>query len=307
MPPPTLAEPYPLTALSTYPALSYELLPPRTPAAGESLWRTIRALEATRPDYVSVTYGAGGSNHGTALELLERLQAETMLRPLAHLTCIGNSRAQLAGTIQTLINVGVRGILALRGDLPADGAGRGELRHALDLVELIRHVEQRLSARLAAGKLAVGVAAYASRHPESASSGQDLEVLLAKQAAGADFAITQVFFRARDYADLVVRAREAGVTIPLIPGIMPLTTLRRLDRLSELAGIPVDPAVRDRLTSAPDDAARRRIGVRLTVDLARAAFDAGAPGLHLYTFNEHGPALDVLESLQLPRPSLKES
>jgi methylenetetrahydrofolate reductase (NADPH) len=286
-------------------ALSYELFPPRSPAAAETLWTTIRELEATDPDFVSVTYGASGSNRDTAVELINRLVLETTLRPLAHLTCVGNTPTELAEIIGELLDAGVRGILALRGDLPKDSGEpvRGSLRYAQDLIELIRRVEQRRSALLCAGKVAVGVAAYPTRHPESPSEAHDVEVLLAKQRAGADFAITQVFFRTEQYADLVSRARRAGVTIPIIPGVMPLTSLRRLKRLGELAGVEPAPELIDRLAAAGTDAERLQIGVNATVDLANAALDAGAPGLHIYTFNEHQSALEVLDKLSLARPA----
>ncbi|NVM94528.1 methylenetetrahydrofolate reductase [Arthrobacter wenxiniae] len=287
-------------------ALSYELFPPLNATASASLWGTIRELEATNPDYVSVTYGANGSNRDTAVELLNRLLTESTLRPLAHLTCVGHTADELAGIISELLDHGVRGILALRGDLPqdpADGPRPGSLRYAQDLIELIRSVEQQRSALLCAGRVAIGVAAYPAKHPESPSIEHDVEVLLAKQRSGADFAITQVFFHADQYRELVVRARRAGVTIPVIPGVMPLTSLRRVRRLGELTGVEPAPALLDALRRAADPADGRRIGVSATVDLARAALDAGAPGIHLYTFNEHGAALDVLDKLQLPRPA----
>ena len=289
MSPPSLIDTHPNLSDAAPVALSYELFPPRSPAAAETLWTTIRELETTEPDYVSVTYGASGSNRDTAVELINRLVLETTLRPLAHLTCVGNTPQELAGIIGELLDTGVRGILALRGDLPQDGGQPvdGSLRYAQDLIELIRRVEQRRSALLCAGKIAVGVAAYPTRHPESPSEEHDVEVLLAKQRSGADFAITQVFFHPEQYADLLTRARRAGVTIPIIPGVMPFTSLRRLKRL----GV------------ADSDAERRRIGVNATVDLANAALDAGAPGLHIYTFNEHQSAMDVLEKLALPRYS----
>jgi methylenetetrahydrofolate reductase (NADPH) len=286
-------------------ALSYELFPPRSPAAAETLWTTIRELETTEPDYVSVTYGASGSNRDTAVELINRLLLETTLRPLAHLTCVGNTPQELAGIIGELLDTGVRGILALRGDLPKDGGETvpGALRYAQDLIELVRRVEQRRSALLCAGKIAVGVAAYPTRHPESPSEEHDVEVLLAKQRSGADFAITQVFFHAEEYADLLTRARRAGVTIPIIPGVMPLTSLRRLKRLGELAGVEPAAELMERLAAADNDIERLHIGVDATVDLANAALDAGAPGIHLYTFNEHQSALEVLDKLALPRHS----
>lgn len=304
MSPPSLIDTHPNLAGAAPVALSYELFPPRSAAAAESLWTTIGELEATDPDYVSVTYGASGSNRSTAVQLINRLVQETTLRPLAHLTCVGNSPQELADIIGELLDVGVRGILALRGDRPKDGATPppGSLRYAQDLIELIRRVEQRRSALLCAGKVAVGVAAYPTRHPESPSEAHDVEVLLAKQRSGADFAITQVFFHTEQYADLLARSRRAGVTIPIIPGVMPLTSLRRLARLGELTGVEPAPELIDRLAAADTDAERIRVGVGATVDLANAALDAGAPGIHLYTFNEHAAALDVLDKLALPRP-----
>lgn len=303
MSPPSLIDTHPNLSDAAPVALSYELFPPRSPAAAETLWTTIRELETTEPDYVSVTYGASGSNRDTAVELINRLLLETTLRPLAHLTCVGNTPEELAGIIGQLLDTGVRGILALRGDRPQDGAPpvAGSLRYAQDLIELIRRVEQRRSALLCAGKIAVGVAAYPTRHPESPSEDHDVEVLLAKQRSGADFAITQVYFRAEQYADLLTRARRAGVTIPIIPGVMPFTSLRRVKRLGELSGVEPAPELVARLASADSDLERLRIGVKATVDLANAALDAGAPGIHLYTFNEHQSALDVLDKLALPR------
>ena len=305
MSPPSLIDTHPNLSDAAPVALSYELFPPRSPAAAETLWTTIRELETTEPDYVSVTYGASGSNRDTAVELINRLVLETTLRPLAHLTCVGNTPQELAGIIGELLDTGVRGILALRGDLPQDGGQPvdGSLRYAQDLIELIRRVEQRRSALLCAGKIAVGVAAYPTRHPESPSEEHDVEVLLAKQRSGADFAITQVFFHPEQYADLLTRARRAGVTIPIIPGVMPFTSLRRLKRLGELTGVEPAAELLSRLAVADNDAERRRIGVNATVDLANAALDAGAPGLHIYTFNEHQSAMDVLEKLALPRYS----
>lgn len=290
-------------APTVYPALSYELYPPRDAKAEDALWTTVRRLEATRPDFVSVTYGSGGSNHDTAISLLRRLLTETSLKPLAHLTSIGSTREELVALVDRLLTGGVRGILALRGDAPEDdGTPAGEVQHADDLVRLIREVEGGRAAQFAAGKVSVGVAAYASRHPESASEEQDIQVLLDKQAAGADFAITQFFFSADEYQRLVARAESAGVTIPIIPGVLPLTSPRRLTKLCGLAGVQPDEALLARLEAASDKKERRRIGVAATVELSRAVLDQGAPGLHLYTFNQHAAALDVLDELDLARP-----
>ncbi len=310
MSPLTLAPPYPKPPLeipdlpsASYPALSYELYPPRNTTANTHLWDTIRRLENTAPDFVSVTYGSSGSNRNIAVGLLDRLRHETTLKPLAHLTCTGADRTTLAGIVDELITNGVRGVLALRGDrTDQEQTPRDGLRYAQQLVELIRQVERRRAAELCAGRLAVGVAAYPVKHPESPSFSHDIEVLLAKQGSGADFAITQVFFQPGQYKDLVSAARRAGVVIPIIPGIMPLTNVRRLDRLVELAGLDMDQKLRDQLVNAGGRSAQQQVGLRATVELISDVLDSGAPGLHLYTFNEHSAALEVLEQLDLKRP-----
>lgn len=282
------------------PSLSYELYPPRCAASAEALLRTIEELEPTRPDHVAVTYSGDAPRRAGSLALLDHLLARTGLRPLAHLTCVGSTRAELEETVTSLVHRGVRGVLALRGDLEP-GAEPGELPHAGDLVELVREVEQRHTASLGGGRLAVGVAAYPTRHPESPSFRHDIEVLLAKQRAGADFAITQVYFRPQRYERLVSAARAAGVTIPIVPGIMPVTEPRRLATLCRLAGLRPHPGLAAALEDAAGPAERHRVGVAFATRLARAALDAGAPGLHLYTFNEHRAALDLLERVDLPR------
>lgn len=288
------------TARPAPPSLSYELYPPRSAASADTLLRTIEELEPTRPDHVSVTYSGDEQRRDSSLALLDHLLARTSLRPLAHLTCVGSTRAELEQTVAALVRRGVRGVLALRGDLDP-GSEPGELRHAGELVELVREVEQRHTAALAAGRLAVGVAAYPTRHPESPSFRHDVEVLLAKQRSGADFAITQVYFRPQRYERLVAAARAAGVTIPIVPGIMPVTDPRRLRTLCRLAGLAPHPGLAAALEDAPGPAERHRAGVAFAARLARAALDAGAPGLHLYTFNEHRAALDLLEHVDLPR------
>ncbi|MBG6084242.1 methylenetetrahydrofolate reductase [Zhihengliuella flava] len=286
---------------STAPSLSYELYPPRNEAAAGSLVETIAALEATAPDYVSVTYNGSPARRRASVELIGHLIEHTRLRPLAHLTCVGESRASLDRLVNHLVALGVRGVLALRGDLPPghDAVGPGELPFARYLVELIREVEARRSASLAAGRLAIGVAAYPTRHPESPSFQHDVEVLLAKERAGANFAITQIFFDAAEYAHLVAAARAAGVRIPIVPGIMPVNSVRRLTRLAELAGLAPDAALLARLERASTDAERRRIGIDHAAALAHEAFVAGAPGLHLYTFNDAVDSVAVVDQLGL--------
>ncbi|ASK66005.1 5,10-methylenetetrahydrofolate reductase [Brachybacterium avium] len=293
------------------PALSYELFPARSDHSFERLRETVVQLEATAPDYVSVTSRAGHGNLGRVLELTEHVLAETNLRPLVHLTSIGSTRDQLATIIHALLDRGVRGILALRGDQPAGHRLEDdEIPFARPLIELIRESERERTAGLAGGRVSIGVAAYPHRHPESPTTSHDTEVLVAKERAGADFAITQVFFDAATYCGLLERSRAAGIRMPLVPGFVPATNPRRLERLAVLSGVEPPRDLLHQLELAASDAERRRIGVRFTVDLATRVLDAGAPGLHLFTFNQHTDALDVLDHLDLDRwsaPSLGDT
>lgn len=286
------------------PSLSYELFPPRGPAAEDALLRTLDALAPTAPDWVSVTTGVQADRRAGCLDLLEHLVHHTPYRPLAHVIATGSTRGQLRELTAQILDLGVRGILALRGDRPAGYVpGPEELPFARHLVELVREVEREHRAHLGAGRLAVGVAAYPVRHPESPSALHDVEVLLAKERAGADFAITQVCQDPQDYVRLRARAEQAGVGLPLVAGILPVTSLRRYERVCALAGLPVDERFAHRLETAESETQRRRLGVARAREQALAALDAGAPGLHLYTFNEHPAALELLEVLDLPRPS----
>ncbi|ASN40307.1 5,10-methylenetetrahydrofolate reductase [Arthrobacter sp. 7749] len=288
------------------PSLSYELYPPASRDASESVFSTIAALESTDPDYVSVTYSGSPTRRAASLELIDHLIRDTRLRPLAHLTCVGESRESLQNLVRHFISLGVRGVLALRGDLPTKtDEWRGEFPFARYLIELIREVEAEHSAALAGGRLGVGVAAYPIRHPESPSFDHDIEVLLAKERSGANYAITQVYFQASEYTNLVESAQRAGVTIPIIPGVIPLNSLKRLNRLASMTGVCPDPELAHALETADSEAERHRIGVAAAVNLARRAFDDGAPGVHLYTFNDHRGSLDVVEQLELPRTRAK--
>ncbi|AKK10062.1 methylenetetrahydrofolate reductase [Corynebacterium uterequi] len=273
-------------------ALSFEIIPPRwgneTDVA--ALDHLLAELAVYYPDYVCVTSSQrSGWLDGTAA-LIERITATTRMRPVAHLACTTGPAEELTRGVNRLIDAGVRGILALRGDLPAgqDRLPAGYLPYATDLVRVIRAVEARQAARFAAGSLAVGVACYPLGHAESPTPEQDFDVLLTKQRLGATFAITQLFFDAGDYLSFVRKARLAGVTIPLIPGIMPMTSVARLERMGRLAGIAVPERLRRTLSEAAEisPAAEHEAGLRATVDLARACLAGGAGGLHLYTHND---------------------
>ena len=293
------------------PTVSFELFPPRNIEAAPRTWETIRALEAAQPDFVSITYGAAGRTRTTSRALVSRLLRETSLNPIAHLTCVGTSRDEITTIVEEFLDEGVRSFLALRGDPPAGEPGWRPHPHGVDtaagLVELLREIEQRRCAGSAAQAvrarvrpLSIAVAAFPRGNAATGGTrAQDVASLLAKQEAGADFAITQVFYDADAYLGLVAEAREAGVTIPIIPGIIAATDPARLLRVQELTGVPVPRDLLELLGSTDDELERHRRGIRAGVDLVNGVLDGGAPGIHLYTYNQHHPALDLLEGAHL--------
>lgn len=266
---------------------SFEVYPPRKPELQDALHDTIQKLAAAGPEFITVTYGANGSTQDSSLECVSYIRQNTAIDPLAHLTCVGATRAEAEETVRQFYAAGIRSFLALRGDAPQGATGDflGDLRSAADLVALIREVSPY--ARIA-------VAAFPNGHPEDKYSGADIEALIAKQAAGADFAITQLFFEPADYLDFVARARAAGVTIPILPGIMPVISQTRLERIVEITDLPMPTALQAALAGADSKDAAREIGIQHAVDLATAILDEGAPGVHLYAFNEHEVVLEVL-------------
>ncbi|MBK6887511.1 MAG: methylenetetrahydrofolate reductase [NAD(P)H] [Tetrasphaera sp.] len=276
------------------PTVSFEFFPPTTPAGAETLWTAIRRLEGVRPDFVSVTYGAGGTTQERTVAVTERIAHETTLTPLAHLTCVGASVAQLRSVIGQYAAAGVRNILALRGDPPRGGDGTwvahpDGLSHAEDLVALVKKV----------GDFTVGVAAFPDVHPESPGFDHDVEVLVRKADAGAEFAVTQMVFDATTY----LRLRDAVAArrdLPITPGLMPVTNVRQIARMSELMGTPLPPAVVARLAAVQDDAdAVRRVGVEIATELAQVMLAEGAPGLHFITMNHSTATLEVFDNLEL--------
>lgn len=291
---------------------SFEIYPPRHPEGMPALRQTIRHLAAAGPDFISVTFGAGGSTTERSLEVLTHILRTTDVPPLAHLTCVGSTYADATQTIRTFLDAGITRFLALRGDPPADAAPGepfvGDLESAAQLVQLIDRVQAERAAYserdipgipgtasvVRSARVEISVAAFPNGHPRSRHRFEDIDALLAKQAAGARSAITQLFFRAEEYLDFVDRARAAGVSIPILPGIMPLTSPSRLRRVLELTGDPRPDALAAALESAPDAAAARRIGIDHAASLAREVAAGGAPGIHLYAFNNHDTVLTVL-------------
>jgi methylenetetrahydrofolate reductase (NADPH) len=275
-------------------SFSFEFFPPADEAGEEQLWNAISALQPLHPTFVSVTYGAGGSSRGTTVRITSRIARETDLLPVAHLTCVGHTRAELDAILEEYAAGGVRHVMALRGD-PEGGpraewtATPGGLEYASELVELA-----------AARGFRIGVAAFPERHPSSPSLDHDAEVLVAKARAGAEFAVTQMFFTADDYFALVERVAAKGVDIPVLPGIMPILNLAAISRQSELIGADVPEHVVERIRAHDGDpAAMRAEGIALATELCEELLDGGAPGLHFYTLNRSRATLEIFEQLNI--------
>lgn len=275
---------------------SFEIYPARSESAAESLAQTVQVLAATHPEFMAVTYGASGSNQTASFDLLRMLREQTDVPPLAHLTTVGSTRTELQQILSALMDAGVHDFLALRGDPPADADETGfDFSTSLTSVELIRLIAEVRAERSVPGRIAV--AAYPNGHRLSVDRATDIAMLLEKQEAGANLAITQLFFYADDYLGFVAEARDAGLTIPVLPGLMPVTTAKQLRRIAELAGQEAPADLLKRLDSVGGSAPE--LGVEHTAALAKELLAGGAPSLHLYTFNRHDSVLAVLEQLGL--------
>lgn len=283
------------------PHFSVEFFPPRSDAEESQLWATIRALESRGPAFVSVTYGAGGSSRDRTVRVTGQIAAATTLLPVAHLTLVGHTIAELRTILGSYAAAGVHNILALRGDPPGSDphapwvATPGGLHHANDLVRLARHL----------GDFSVGVAAYPTKHPQSPDLATDTRHLAGKVAAGADFVITQMLFSAADYAALVERSRAAGIEVPIIPGVMPVISTQRLRRICELSGQAIPVALAEKLAEAEasgDPARARAVGLEHAVGMCRDLLAMKVPSLHFYTFNRSKLTLSVLDELGMRGP-----
>ncbi len=291
---------------------SFELYPPRSAERDAQLHETIARLAEVGPRFISVTYGAGGSTGGRSLEVLRYIRATTNVEPIAHITCVGNTYAGATALIREFLDADITSFLALRGDPPigaAEGdAFLGDLESAAQLAQLIARVQseyQPYTESLIPGlpgaarvdgrrKAQLSVAAFPNGHPRSKHATEHIDALLAKQAAGATLAITQLFFHADDYLAFVAQARAAGVTMPILPGIMPITSRGRLNRVLELTGEELPTDFAHALEAQPTAEGQRAVGIAHAAELAAAVVAGGAPGVHLYAFNNHDTVLAVL-------------
>ena len=277
------------------PVVSFEFFPPKTEEGVDALYETVKALRPCRPSFVSVTYGAGGSTRDRTLELVARIQRELEITTMAHLTCVGSTKDEIRQTLQRLHDSGIRNVLALRGDPPKGEqefeATEGGFRYASELVAFIRDLGL---------DFCIGAACYPEGHVEASDLESDLGHLVTKVDAGADFLVSQLFFDNADYRAFVSRARSAGVQVPIVPGLMPVTNAAQVERFTKMCGSRIPQELYRRLRIvASDPSAVVATGVQWAVDQGRELLEAGAPGLHFYTLNRSSATLAVHAALGL--------
>ncbi len=272
------------------PAISFEFFPPKTDEQRAQLDRAAQLLKAYRPEYASVTFGAGGSTLSYTGDTVARLHQQHGFSVAPHLSCVGGTRAELAALLDSYCAAGYRRIVALRGDLPSGMATPGDFRYAAELVRFIREHS--------GDHFHIEVAAYPETHPQADDALRDLRHFKAKIDAGADGAITQYFFNADAYFRFVDDARALGVNVPIVPGIMPIANYSQLKRFSDMCGAEIPRWIAKRMQAHGDDAESvRALGAEVVAQLCRRLLDGGAPGLHFYTLNRARATQAVLQQL----------
>ena len=273
---------------------SFEFFPPKTEAGEQALLRTIVNLRDLKPSFVSVTYGAGGSTREKTIDIVTRVKREHGIEAMAHLTCVGHDRDEIAAILDRLAAAGIENVLPLRGDppqgqtvfvRPANGFGHAS--------ELVRFIRERGDPFCLAG------AGYPEGHQECRDLARDIEHLREKVAAGVDFVITQLFYDNADYFAFVERARRVGIAVPLVPGIMPITNVAQIERIARLCGARIPAELRAQLQAAEhDDAAVQAIGIDYATRQCRALLAGSAPGIHFYTLNQSPATAAILAELR---------
>ena len=274
---------------------SFEFFPTKTEAGHEKLLNVARQLATYKPDFFSCTYGAGGSTRDRTLNTVLQLDGEIKVPTAPHLSCVGDSKAELRDLLGLYQNAGIKRIVALRGDLPSGmGMASGELRYANDLVSFIREET--------GDHFHIEIAAYPEMHPQARNFEDDIANFVRKAKAGADSAITQYFFNADCYFYFVERVQKLGVNIPIVPGIMPITNYSKLARFSDACGAEIPRWVRKQLEAYGDDSdSIQGFGEQVISEMCERLLQGGAPGLHFYSMNQADPSLAIWNNLKLPR------
>jgi methylenetetrahydrofolate reductase (NADPH) len=283
------------------PTLSFEFFPPKTPEAAETLYRTIRDLESYGPDFISVTYGAGGSTRQLTHDLVERIQHTTKLDPIPHLTCIGHNEKEIEAILLRYARSAVGNILALGGDRPTDFAyhnSRESFQHAIDLVKFVRRFNESGVHPDRRG-FGIGVAGFPEGHPATPNRLIEMDYFKAKVDAGADYIVTQLFFDNRDFMDFRERCALAGIHIPVIAGVMPITSMSGLKRMAALAGGARFPAKLLRALLACQDDAEiiRRVGIQYALEQCHDLLENNVAGIHFYTLNRSDATRIIFDNL----------
>jgi methylenetetrahydrofolate reductase (NADPH) len=282
------------------PVFSFEFFPPKTDEGVKALFDTVEALRPLLPAYASVTYGAGGSTRSRTVELVKRLKRESGVETMAHVTCVGASRAEIAGTLDEFAEAGVENVLALRGDPPrGEAAFRPHpdgFSHASELVSFIRSQPSRW-------RFDLGAACYPEGHPETRDLAAEVGHLKHKVEAGADFLVTQLFFENRAYEAFVARARAGGIEVPVMPGIMPFTNVEQVERFTAGCGASIPAALRAAMeVRRTDPDAARELGVAYASLQCQELLRWGAPGIHFYTLNRSPSTRAIVAALRASGP-----
>ncbi len=278
---------------SGFPVFSFEFFPPKTPEGDAKLWEALQDLRSVQPTFVSVTWGAGGSTRARTVELTRRIKAELGIEAMAHLTCTGADQRELGEVLELLADAKVHNVLALRGD-PPKGSDRferpaGGFGFANELVEFVKKRDA----------FCVGGACYPEGHVEASSRYEDLHNLKRKVDAGAEFLITQLFFDNRVYFDFVDRARAAGITVPIIPGLMPITNVEQIRRFTQMCGATIPAPLLEALEKRRDQPERvHELGVAHATIQALGLIQGGAPGVHFYTLNKSTASREIMTALR---------
>jgi methylenetetrahydrofolate reductase (NADPH) len=274
---------------------SFEFFPPKDPEGEERLWQAMSQLESIAPDFISVTYGAGGSTRDRTIRITSEITARTHIPTVAHLTCVGSTREELIEILGKYRNAGIKSILALRGD-PTGGPRapwsptQGGFNHADELVTLAAEF----------GGFTIGVAAFPDGHPASNGDfNKDVDVLIEKERRGATFATTQFFFEVDKWKKLVDKLSAKGSALPVIPGILPVTNVKQLNRMAELSGTPIPSHISDAFSNVEDNSDDvRKLGVEIATQLCQELLEEGAPGLHFYTMNTSSATREIYSQIK---------